>query len=543
MKYTILWTLCFASTLTFSNNIQVANVTLTGQNNGALYTYIQFDLSWDNSWRLSSGPNNWDAAWVFVKFQITGGGSCAATTLWSHTTLSSTSSDHSVSNNNGVGVSIDAVSDTRGVFIYRQAAGSGSNLWQGVKLKWNYGTDGVGNGCSVTVKVFAIEMVYVPTGNFYCGDGSVGANGRLESASSGTPFQITSANSPSVLGGGSVGSMGNNSNAGMLYLDDFSTTGASQNLPATFPNGYTQFYCMKYEISQEQYYEFLNMLTGTQQANRTYATSVGWYHASASGFTTPQNRNGIKCQTAPVGAIQGIYGSDLNNNGVFNEVNGDGRYIAANFLSSSDLLAYLDWSGLRPMTELELEKACRGPLIPVTSEFAWGTASATAASAIANGGSDTEVTTTANANINYANALTGPVRSGIFATGSSTRVQAGASYFGVMELSGNVWEDIVGLGSVAGRAFTGLHGNGDIKASGDADVDHWPGINGNSSVSTANGTYGGVTGCTGYAGMGFAGGSFNHVYWTQVSDRQYRGYTGLLSRDLRNGGRGVRTAP
>ncbi|MCS7153885.1 MAG: hypothetical protein NZ989_08070, partial [Bacteroidia bacterium] len=39
-------------------------------------------------------------------------------------------------------------------------------------------------------------------------------------------------------------------------------------------------------------------------------------------------------------------------------------------LSYTDLLSYLDWAGLSPMTEFEYEKACRGPNIPIAGEYA-----------------------------------------------------------------------------------------------------------------------------------------------------------------------------
>jgi hypothetical protein len=58
-----------------ANNIVVSNTTLNGQNtsngtNSALnFALVQFDLSWDNSWRTAN-PANWDAAWVFVKFRL-----------------------------------------------------------------------------------------------------------------------------------------------------------------------------------------------------------------------------------------------------------------------------------------------------------------------------------------------------------------------------------------------------------------------------------------------------------------------------------------
>jgi len=62
--------LLFAGSIS-ANNITVSNTKLTGQNTTDGYTLVQFDLSWENSWRTSSAPNNWDAAWVFVKYRIT----------------------------------------------------------------------------------------------------------------------------------------------------------------------------------------------------------------------------------------------------------------------------------------------------------------------------------------------------------------------------------------------------------------------------------------------------------------------------------------
>ncbi len=44
-------------------------------------------------------------------------------------------------------------------------------------------------------------------------------------------------------------------------------------------------------------------------------------------------------------------------------------------------LAFAAWAGLRPMTELEFEKACRGPLKPVVDEYARGTAKVVGAEA------------------------------------------------------------------------------------------------------------------------------------------------------------------
>jgi hypothetical protein len=38
----------------FANNIQVSNVTVTGKNTTSDFVLVQFDLTWENSWRITS---------------------------------------------------------------------------------------------------------------------------------------------------------------------------------------------------------------------------------------------------------------------------------------------------------------------------------------------------------------------------------------------------------------------------------------------------------------------------------------------------------
>ena len=65
----------------FANNVVVSNISLTGQNTGGQFTLVQFNITWENSWRISGGPSNHDASWVFVKYSTDGGAT------WRHATL------------------------------------------------------------------------------------------------------------------------------------------------------------------------------------------------------------------------------------------------------------------------------------------------------------------------------------------------------------------------------------------------------------------------------------------------------------------------
>jgi hypothetical protein len=139
-----------------ANDINVKNVRLTGQVNDS-HTLVNFDLNWKNSWRNTT---NYDAAWLFVKYKV-------GTGEWMHATLSNVAGQYTPP----AGSTISPSSDGKGVFIYRSADGTGENNFNNLSLRWNYPTDLVANDAQVTVKVFAIEMVYIPQGSFYVGDG------------------------------------------------------------------------------------------------------------------------------------------------------------------------------------------------------------------------------------------------------------------------------------------------------------------------------------------------------------------------------------
>ena len=199
--------------------------------------------------------------------------------------------------------------------------------------------------------------------------------------------------------------------------------------------------------------------------------------------------------------------------------------VAMNYISWAGLTAYLDWSGLRPMSELEFERAGRGPYRAVSGEYAWGSTSITQATSISNAGLPSErAQSGANAAFGDHASIQGPLRVGSFAYGVATRIAAGAGYYGAMELSGNVWERPVTVGNSTGRLFEGRnHGNGVLNSSGNPNVSTWPG--------------------TGANGSGLRGGGwYDESAFARLSDRFVA--AGVNSdRGSNFGGRGVRVAP
>ena len=506
-----------------ANDITITNPTLTGTNTVNGTTQVQFDITWANSWRTSSAPNNRDAAWVFVKYRH------ATTGEWNHARLGS-DAQHSAPAGSTIatglltpGSGYDAATNWGvGAFIHRSADGTGTFTANGVELRWNYAGNGIAYGDIAEVKVFAVEMVYVPQGSFSVGDrtNNMATNrGNFRNPATANPLAITS-EAALTLGGTANGNLASiNTN---VPNDDFNFS-TTKTLPAAFPKGFAGFYLMKYEITQQQYVDFLNTLTRTQQNTRTATDISGTAITNRyvmSNSSTLSFRNGIRCDgTVDANASITFY-CDLNGNGTGGEAT-DGQWVACNYLSWADVAAYLDWSGLRPMTELEYEKACRGPVTPVADEYAWGSLSITGAANITNGGAINESSNTAGARAVYnGNAnVQGPMRVGVFAAGATSRAQSGAGYYGAMELSGNLWEQAVTVGNATGRDFTGTLGNGALNATGGADAANWPGTS-----------------------AGLRGGSWNMSWPLCVSNRILASNISG-DRDFEVGGRGVRLFP
>ena len=536
----ILTTRLLIGSVAWSNNIAVSNIVLTSQNVASHYTLVQFDLSWDNSWRNSiSGtglavPYNWDAAWVFIKYRVQA--ASGGDGLWKQAWLNDTG--HTAPAGSTItaglltpGTAFNSTTNPgMGVFIYRDANGTGTFSKQGVQLRWNYSTNymtgstPIDDNNTVDIQIFAIEMVYVPTGNFYVGSGGTEVGSFCTYPTTTNPFLISS---EALINVGTTTNWLNYDSSSSYRGDGFGP------IPATFPKGYAAFYCLKYEITQQQYVDFLNTLTFTQQASRTAnaPTSVA---GTGALITNNTYRCGIDIMTPGVNSsTPAVYACNLNGNTTYNEAT-DGQNIACNYLMWSDLTAYLDWSGLRPMTEMEYEKACRGTLAPVPNEYAWGNTNIASVSyTINNSGMANEniATNYSSAAGNSANPsattsfINGPVRVGIFAgnSGNTGRISSGATYYGIMEMSDNLVEQTVTVGQSAGRSFTGIHGNGTLDTSGNADASNWP----PQSLS---------------GGHGQRGGDWYGSDPNNVSDRGLAAY-GCTSRQNCWGGRGIRLAP
>ena len=502
---TILSALAITATLS-ANNISITNLGMTGTNATDHYTLVQFDISWENSWRTSSAPNNWDAAWVFVKYRIqpASGGDGE----WHHAWLNNTGQTAPAGSTIDIGLQTPGTAFNAttnpglGAFLYRNADGTGTLTKTGVQLRWNYGgnfktgSTPIGDNDIVDVQVFAIEMVYVPEGSFAVGSGGTESgsftNGSWASGAT-VPLSISSESDLTIAH--STGNLWGTSVSGNNTIGDPGT------LAAAFPKGYNAFYCMKYELSQQQYVDFLNTLTQTQATARKYDKSTPNYRYEITG--------------SAVGSYVTAY-----------------PYVACNYLSWMDGAAYTDWAGLRPMTELEFEKVCRGTATPVAGEYAWGnTLIAGTAYTLGNVGAATEAiatnysATAGNASYSITDgSIDGPLRVGIFAgtSGNTGRVTAGSTFYGIMEMSGNLWERTVTIGNATGRAFTGVHGNGTLSAAGFADISTWPGYNATE------------------VGSGFRGGSGGDFERLCVSDR-FSAAEEVLVRSANHGFRAVRS--
>lgn len=453
----------------YANNISVYNTLLGTYDTDANTRIIQLSVSWENSWRDSY---NWDAAWVFVKYSTDNGAT------WKSATLKATDGDTDPTND-GTGWSIGsgtalsiylpthspAVSgDKKGAFIYRSTEGTGTLTTTAIKFVWDYGTDGVtdtqiDDPANTIIRVMAIEMVYVPQGSYWAGDtnmylgiqpkdGTNTDNVQIDDSAKIIAFHWVYPTTDPIY----------EENTGILIDGDggIDMDGATAIDNPNYPTGYKAFYIMKYKVSQGEYKDFLNTLSSTQASTRY------------------PGQNGNSRHTITVSS--GVYSTNTPERD-------------CNYLGWPDLAAYADWAGLRPMTQLEFCKACRGPDIYAPgADQPWADYQHRDTAYTLTEGTDgqsNETVTEQESGINgEGNALvsassaniSGPIRSGIFAKSNTSRAGAGAGYTGVMDMASGLWDMTVIFVRSLGRNFTGIHGDGSLSANGNANTTDWPGL-------------------------------------------------------------------
>ena len=363
---------------------------------------ITVDLSWSSSWR---DERNHDAVWIVLRSREAGVHRLQAE---GHRVLS---------NNRHVEVRVS--DDGIGAWIIPSSAGHGPLE---VRLDLVLRDD-----TRNTLVAWALEMVLIPAGAFEVGDDApaVLAKGALhlvgENGEPSGPFIVRSEAALELK-----------REAGGLWYGTSEHTAYQGDqlgpIPADFPKGTRAFYMMKYELTQGQYARFLSALPASAQAER--ANHV---------------REGEETETCTIAA--------------------DGaKFVAAsperpcNFVSWADTCAFTDWMGLRPMTELEFEKACRGPKRPMRGDFPWGTAS--------RDGVERTVLPSRDLAL-YVERIEDLLD-------DKRRIALGASYYRVMDLSGSMWERVISIGHPDGRAFRGTHGDGKLDATGNATNADWP---------------------------------------------------------------------
>ncbi|HNU55294.1 MAG TPA: SUMF1/EgtB/PvdO family nonheme iron enzyme [Flavobacteriales bacterium] len=274
-----------------------------------------------------------------------------------------------------------------------------------------------------TLTAHGLEQVFIPEGGFWVGDPDPKAQemGALHKyGTAPAPFFI--GEEQQAIAVGAPGGIGYQVDANGYRGDGGGI------VPSDFPKGVHAFWIMKYELMQGQYADLLNDLPRLA----TYLRSP------TSGRDYQQEGGSIVCE-----------------NGVYRALYPE-RSCA--LLSWDDLTAFAAWSGLRPMTELEFEKACRGPHEPVPLEYPWNTSSR-----------------------DRLKRELSVVRDRAYADGldeaqldDANRDVFGVSYYGVFDLAGNVWERCISIGDSVGRAFTGSHGDGNLGPGGTATNADWP---------------------------------------------------------------------
>ena len=463
-------------------------VAINKENYPDLKNQLIFSISWDNSWR---NKRNYDAAWVFVKLSPDSEATFPTETLDRlHATITSASIVGTPEG--GPEGKITLSDDGLGFFIYPSESSRGTVTWTVSVTLSSKDLYHFGSPFAFDSEVNALEMVYIPKAPFYLGTADeemLGLGAYYKSGENGAfdgPFKVES-ESPIAIGSGKDQLWYNNFGGNLSQGDHQGP------IPETFPKGYEAFYIMKYELTQGQYADFLNSLND-------YSTD---FRSNIGGRGYNKNRGTIRLKNQKYEAV------DPNR--------------PANYLNWGDIMSYLDWASLRPMTEFEMEKSSRGPDFPASKAYSWG-----------------------NDNIDK-------LQRGYFDDGSygmlngmhegqlkdESRAIFGASYYWVMDLSGGLAEPVIAASTKLGRVYKGSHGDGTLEITyAEKGNEDWPPLDKLAPNQKADG--GGFKG-GGVISINEVGNDSHPFDWVSSRYGVDRSFV-MIYRSAMMGCRGVRTA-
>jgi len=327
-----------------------------------------FDIAWTNTYRFGRYH---DAVWVFFKVKPAGAKE------WRHAPLAADKMVNPAGFAVGEGTPLEFVAPTDhggcvGMFVRLARDGRDGVSARKVTAILDLSLPTTDNRQPATeLRAFGVEMTYVGEGPFYLGTDRDRINRFFAFTCTDDPaerpaYRVTS-----------PGAIPTGRQKGKLWAAGLMPEDNSE-IPAAFPTGYSAFYCMKRPyFTQELYADFLNTLTPEQAGKRWYSDGQG--RSITRGGTAPDQTFTPTQPEAPT-----------------------------LWVSWEDNACLAAWAGLRPMSELEFEKAVRGDEYPENND-------------------------------------------------------AGFSFWGLQEINlGNVYERQVSVATAAGRRFAGTHGRGTV---------------------------------------------------------------------------------
>ena len=404
----------------YATGLKITNCVYQDKNIGKenpIVTAI-FTVTWENAWR---NAKNHDAAWIFFKLNHAN-----EKRSQRHGILKPGSASFIMSyEQQQVTPSFWIPEDGTGLMIAPSSTYRGNISWRiSVDIDLTKARN-LNLSETIFASCFGVEMVHIPESEFYVGTSDTTAQkntAALFTAGTRDVYKISSENEIQI--GDNQGLLAYNNANEVIYKGDIRGP-----VPKAFPKGYQAFYCMKYELKEGQYVNFLNSVSEYFSSNR----------AHIGGRNYALERGGIYLENEKY------------------KTNTPDR--PASFLTFDDGCAFADWACLRPMSELEFEKASRGPVKPKYNEYPWGNDSRHKVSRYFDEkGMLVMASPLSEKDINDSNLE-------IF----------GASYYWVMDMNKSLWERCVSIGNPKGRQFAGTHGDGSLSGYyGNADNADWP---------------------------------------------------------------------